>query len=664
MKDGDIMLLESVCVDGFRTISEKCSLNVDPKITVLMGANESGKTNLLHAIKYFNFNENIQLSDITKTDTTRWRKKIYPIIELMFSLDKNDIEKVNDIIPKHIESNKIIIQKKFNGTINKYTIKISAKLKRVIYNSKIEELKSEIKSEQIKLKKMNRSVNTLNVNLIKHNSELETKPNPSDLQKIRRRIRRTERNIKQRNNEKTELIIELTSKMDVIKDIENDIANLKDEIINIGDEQIKQLFNLLPEIIYIDRIEYITDQIPIPEIINRNSYRAIAIGNLLKIGGVNDYDTLNENMNRVRINLERASELITEKFLKVWKQEPIEISLYKEGNNINIEFKENISIASPPEERSQGFQWFISFFTNYIINNEDMKKKIILLDEPALQLHPRGQKDFVQILEDIANNNQIIYTSHSPFLINRNYPDRIRLIHKKENIGTTIMNKPYTDGKRRCWEPLKSAIGICLGDLFSFGETNIIVEGYSDKILMSFVSNQFAKLGLEHIDLNTHTIYPADGAGNTPYMVKFAFDSGLNPLAVIDADENGIKAKTVIEENLPDFNKIIMLSEILSTAKTIEDLLPVEKYVESVNSYYSNVSMGKYEKIDYKLLEKIPWKEIGIVKPIKDHLKKYEHKLNKNMVIKEYFKLFTITNESIEEYEPFKHLIRKIITLL
>ena len=193
-----------------------------------------------------------------------------------------------------------------------------------------------------------------------------------------------------------------------------------------------------------------------------------------------------------RTILRGASKVISDKFSEVWKQEKVQIEIEKQDSYLSFSISDGIAISSTPQERSEGFQWFLSFFANFLTEGEKFPNAIILLDEPGINLHPRGQKDIVRMLERVSKTNQIIYTSHSPFLINRNFPSRIRVLRKDHVNGTVINNKPYSDGRTRFWEPLKSSIGICLADLFSLGEINLIVEGVSDQILISFITNKFA----------------------------------------------------------------------------------------------------------------------------------------------------------------------------
>lgn len=630
-------------VTCFRTIVEHNNLLVDPKITVLLGANESGKTNLLQAIDKFSLGNNFEENDISKMAGRRWRTKKFPNVALIFSLSEKEISEVQSFISDKDVINNITINK-FSNDATGYSISISKK-------NQMDRINKELNS-------LERRKSVLQDRLVKLTSRRE---------EVVKRLARLKKpsTIKKYEDERMSLDAEINNTTRLLEENKTQIDNLeklkktiKQKDISLSQEQINFLHNIIPKIKYVSNIELIPSTIPVSEIIAQNTHRSIAVGNLLKIGDIEDFNILNENLSRVRIHLRTASRLISEKLSTFWMQEPIIIVLFKEGQNLNIEFQEKISVSAPPEERSEGFQWFVSFLAHFVIDANDDSNTILLLDEPALKLHPKGQKDFIKILEEISSRCQIIYTSHSPFLVNKNYPHRIRVLRKEEN-GTKIINSPYSEGKTRFWEPLKTAIGISLGDLFSFGETNLIVEGISDQILLSAISHQLAKIEKPHLDLDKISIYPAEGASNVIYMGKFALSNKLNPIALLDSDENGKKAKSRAEEKKIPL-KILMISEFKEDAFTIEDLLPRDKYIEAVNSSYSNSLFSEYIKIDENLLSKINWNDVGVAKVVCDHLEKYGYDMNKMMIIKHFITDLIINEKNVEEYESFIILFNRI----
>ena len=174
----------------------------------------------------------------------------------------------------------------------------------------------------------------------------------------------------------------------------------------------------------LDNFYPIPNSIPIIEIKDQKTSRAKITGNLLKLGKLHDFSDLDADHRRLKRTLKKVSENISNKFKEFGVQEKnIEIEVEKQANDLAFSIYEGISLSSPPDERSEGFRWLLSFFSHFASNLEfDWEEKIFLIDEPAVLLHPKGQKAVLNILEKISKKSQVIYSTHSPFLINRNFP--------------------------------------------------------------------------------------------------------------------------------------------------------------------------------------------------------------------------------------------------
>lgn len=109
------------------------------------------------------------------------------------------------------------------------------------------------------------------------------------------------------------------------------------------------------------------------------------------------------------------------------------------------------------DERSRGFQWFFSFYVTFFADTKGAGDAILLLDEPGLHLHARSQADLLAHFEqDFAN--QIIYTTHSPFMVPVHRPDAVRTASMSEAAGTTVSNK--AEGDARTLYPLQVALAL------------------------------------------------------------------------------------------------------------------------------------------------------------------------------------------------------------
>ncbi|MFQ5649632.1 MAG: ATP-dependent endonuclease [bacterium] len=242
----------------------------------------------------------------------------------------------------------------------------------------------------------------------------------------------------------------------------------------------KRLLDYLPKLLYFDNISLIKNRVDLNTLINGDKNHATE-RNLLKIGGLqNNFELIFEDSTRGRRASEEASRLITQQIRRVWSQEPtIEIKLNVNGKVLYIDISDGTTVYDTPESRSLGFRWYLSFYINFIAQTFEAKANeyFFLLDEPGIHLHPAGQKDLTKVMEDLAIKNQLVYTTHSPFMINREYPQRVRLVSKGRD-GTKVDSRAYRDN----WKPLRRSIGLMLGDLFFFNDSSLIVEVPSKKI--------------------------------------------------------------------------------------------------------------------------------------------------------------------------------------
>lgn len=244
-----------------------------------------------------------------------------------------------------------------------------------------------------------------------------------------------------------------------------------DKILTISN--VKPLFDFFPKILYFDTIPIIRDRVDMDSLIKGDDDYTTELS-LLKIGGVEDPAIIFEDSTRGRRASEEISREITRRIQQVWTQEPsLEVKLRVNGKILYIDFSDATTVYDTPKTRSPGLLWYLSFYINFIATTNEAKANeyLFLLDEPGLHLHPSGQRDLTRLLENLSQKNQLVYTTHSPFMINRTHPQRVRLVTKEQE-GTEVDNEAY----RENWRPLRKSIGLMVGDLFFFSNKGVVVE--------------------------------------------------------------------------------------------------------------------------------------------------------------------------------------------
>ncbi|SCG60429.1 AAA family ATPase [Micromonospora humi] len=263
------------------------------------------------------------------------------------------------------------------------------------------------------------------------------------------------------------------------------------------------------------------------------------------------------------------------------------------------------------QERSRGLQYFLSYYVQLLAHQRPTDRhEILLMDEPDAYLSSSGQQDLLRILEQYAQpedgsrRDQVVYVTHSPFLINRNAAHRIRVIEKgREDEGTRVVR----DATKNHYEPLRTSLGSFVAETAFIGGSNLFVEGLADQVLLAGMSSLLRGDGgsfLRTLDLNEVTIVPAGSASSIPYLVYLARgrDQVRPPCAVLlDGDAAGIDAQKTLrrggarQKPVIDDKFVIRVDTWAAdaaltipanvTVEEAEDLVPPAVAVEAARAY-------------------------------------------------------------------------------
>ena len=231
------------------------------------------------------------------------------------------------------------------------------------------------------------------------------------------------------------------------------------------------------------------------------------------------------------------------------------------------------------DERSAGLKYFLSYFVQYLAHEvrPDGRPEILLMDEPDQFLSASGQQDLLRVFDDFADPKdagrdpvQVVYVTHSPFLIDKNEADRIRVLEKGEyDEGTRVV----TSSAANHYEPLRSAFGSFVAETTFIGNCNLMVEGPSDQVLIAGTSRWLKKLGVadrDRLDLNHITIVPAGGTRHIPYLVYLARGRDIDkpPVVVLlDNDKAGNEARDDLAAGGAYGDKLIDADLVLQLAQ-------------------------------------------------------------------------------------------------
>ena len=323
-----------------------------------------------------------------------------------------------------------------------------------------------------------------------------------------------------------------------------------------------------------------TERLAVLSIFRLAGYDQDAVPNIFKSKSETDY----ENIFNV------ISNKVTEQVRKAWPPNPdIEIRITYKTDHLLINIKEP-GYSIEPKYRSEGLQWFLAFLIGILAQAKDLKDYLVLIDEPALYLHPGGQKAVLTQINELSLNNQIIYSTHSPFMVDKRFPERVRFLIKDTKTGYSLtkVEGPTKDNILR--DPLlREALGYTVTDLSYLSEHNILVEGYFDKKIIEILVNQFIKENKiqETIDLNNTGLIDCSGAGEISRHARLYKNAGLHCLSIYDSDRSGKSAKEAnMNRRIQLENEIISISDIGRKLETTEDLLPGDIFKKSVKEFF------------------------------------------------------------------------------
>jgi hypothetical protein len=295
--------------------------------------------------------------------------------------------------------------------------------------------------------------------------------------------------------------------------------------------------------------------------------------------------------NDLQGRLESLAARVDEK-LQAWWNDPPALSLKMnlvEGVRGTYGVAWTVQDAAGLIYHGAGLQWFLAFVVEWLSIEEFPGPLLLLFDEPGASLHPSAQRAVARILGSMSSRHQLIYSTHSPFMIDWNFPQRIRLFQRDyESKRTHIRNKPYAprETTSRIWDPLRDTVGVTIGDIAVLGSRNVLVEGVSDQMLIANVSFALQQMGSTHLGLPTTTIIPYGDKPSLDHMIAVAKSRGLRAVVITDTDPQGERVRKSCEkQNIPCL-EIGEFSERRKGNRSIEDVLGIDVYIDVVNDWY------------------------------------------------------------------------------
>jgi hypothetical protein len=245
--------------------------------------------------------------------------------------------------------------------------------------------------------------------------------------------------------------------------------------------------------------------------------------------------------------LNAASIRLTEEMRRVWnpdkaKEEADRLQIHVDGQYLRVVVEDDLGVEIELDQRSEGFQWLVSFFIVFFAETAGKHANaILLLDEPGLSLHALKQREFRDTISRLGATNQTLYTTHSPFLVGPDELDNVRVVELTERSVGTKVRTSVTSNDSAALLPLQEALGYDLAQSLFTQPRNLVLEGLTHYWYLEACAALLADASGPNLN-DQIALVPASSAGKVMYFATILHDYGLKVAALLDSEAVGDQA--------------------------------------------------------------------------------------------------------------------------
>jgi predicted ATP-dependent endonuclease of OLD family len=325
---------------------------------------------------------------------------------------------------------------------------------------------------------------------------------------------------------------------------------------------------------------------------------------------------------------ESASNKITAQLQEYWKQNPhleIDVRVTKAEPNDPAPFNAGIiararvkntlhKVTVPFSERSAGFIWFFSFLVKFAQVRKTGDNLILLLDEPGLTLHGKAQADLLRYFEErLTPDHQVIYTTHSPFMVPPDDLPSVRIVEDKlfqpqpgqwTSEGTKVRDDTLATDRDTLF-PLQGALGYEITQTLFVGKHTLLVEGPGDILFLQAWSSALLRHGKAGLD-RRWTICPAGGIDKIQPFVALFSGQKLNIAALSDYAKTDRKRLESLRQNkVMESDRLLTFASVLGVDEAdAEDVFSPALFARALNQAFNLT--GANELTAQKLVDADP----------------------------------------------------------
>jgi hypothetical protein len=295
--------------------------------------------------------------------------------------------------------------------------------------------------------------------------------------------------------------------------------------------------------------------------------------------------------------LHTSSRKLSGRLNPAWKGDPIHVELrYNPGNVLSVVISDvhrdgTVTNTGLLNRRAEGFKWTFSFIVNFAAETQrsELKEAILLLDEPARNLHPTQQRGISDLLKNLAGSNQILYATHSPFMIFDYSPGNLLVVELDKRKHLSHIYYDYWNADDQTLTPILYGLSRGLVESIIDREIGynsrpvIIVEAMTDSMYLN-AFDRFLKD--PNLSMNPLNIVPAYNKNSVLPLAIFYRNHGYNTFVLLDNTDQSRQISTMLQSNGFKSVQMIFFEVGGQPKQAIEDLIVDEDYLYAVNQTY------------------------------------------------------------------------------
>jgi len=409
--------------------------------------------------------------------------------------------------------------------------------------------------------------------------------------------------------------------------------------VSVKDETKKtKIAELLPQFIYFDNYDKIKGRFDIPKFItayqsNPND-RTIRVERCmfeyvgLKPEKLSELQTTPEmpeskKFSRVeerKILCDSAAATMTEEFKNWWKIRDYKFDYRMDNDSFGVYVSDHIDTTSVElDQRSSGLRYFFSFFLIFTVESKRAHtNSILLLDEPGLHYHATFQLDLIDFFKELSKQNQLLYSTHSPFLVDDNNLDDVKIVYEdKDTRKIRVSSNGVWPNDAETLFPIRLSWWNSVYQSYMQNKIHMLVEGVTDSDIFNEISKILVNNGKKGLDAD---IVIAPGGGNRmSALISILKTSDVAQFYFLDGDNSGISRA---EHYTKDFGLIGLTTKDFSKSRfsSLEDIIPKNIYLKSVQSAYdlSEINLDESnDMITNQIDNFLKYKELGKIDKLK-----------------------------------------------